>query len=98
MSQRCGARFYPANGETVTPCELPVGHDDQHQGWCLGSCARWSGGAEEHEEYVSGWEDTPRAETRCQYDAGEGPCLVHPCVCPARPCPACAPAVGEDTF
>lgn len=54
----CGARFYPANGETVTPCELPVGHaDEQHRGWCLGSPCRWSGGEVEHEEYVSGWED-----------------------------------------
>ena len=40
----CSARFEPANGETVTPCHLPSGHDGNHEGRCLGSACAWPQG------------------------------------------------------
>ncbi len=41
-SSRCGNRYEPENGEFVTPCHLPSGHDGEHQGYCLGSRCVWS--------------------------------------------------------
>lgn len=38
---RCGATFELANGEHVSPCHLPDGHDGRHEGYCLGSRAVW---------------------------------------------------------
>lgn len=40
----CSARFELANGETVTPCHLPEGHDGNHEGHCLGSVFVWPHG------------------------------------------------------
>ena len=40
----CSARFEPVNGETVTPCHLPSGHDGNHEGRCLGSACAWPQG------------------------------------------------------
>lgn len=46
----CSARFEPANGEAVTPCSLPVGHDGQHEGRCLGSVCTWPQGVTSERE------------------------------------------------
>lgn len=40
----CGAKFELLNGETVTPCHLPYGHEGKHTGTCLGSEVRWPQG------------------------------------------------------
>ncbi len=37
----CRATFTLDNGETVTPCHLPKGHAESHEGWCLGSRCLW---------------------------------------------------------
>lgn len=50
----CGATFALANGEAVTPCHKPDGHDGEHEGWCLGSRAVWNSDEKhtsEEEEY-----------------------------------------------
>lgn len=41
---RCYATFELANQETVTPCHLQLGHEGDHEGWCLGSKANWPRG------------------------------------------------------
>lgn len=48
----CGATTTLHNGESVSPCDLPLGHNEQedwlcgkavlHKGWCLGSRFVWS--------------------------------------------------------
>jgi len=40
----CYATFELANGETVTPCHKPKGHDGDHEGWCLDSRCVWPQG------------------------------------------------------
>jgi hypothetical protein len=49
-SSRCGNRYEPENGEFVTPCHLPSGHDGEHHGYCLGSRCVWSDDASEAAE------------------------------------------------
>jgi hypothetical protein len=39
---KCDATFAPMNGETVSPCHKPAGHEGDHEGYCLGSIAIWS--------------------------------------------------------
>lgn len=46
----CRATFELANGETVTPCCLPQGHQGDHQGSCLGSKCSWPQGCTSEEE------------------------------------------------
>lgn len=47
---KCGATFTPMNGETVTACHKPKGHEGDHEGYCLGSRCVWSGGQHTVEE------------------------------------------------
>lgn len=55
----CGKRINLHNGETVTPCGLPDGHEGDHEGWCLGSKCRWANDTPDEatlgEEPGSGW-------------------------------------------
>lgn len=46
----CGATFELLNGETVTPCRLPAGHEGDHKGTCLGSPCTWGQGMTSEEE------------------------------------------------
>lgn len=60
MGEMCGATFVLANGETVTPCHLPKGHGDCHEGYCLGSRASWMSEKQndsEYEQYIERQED-----------------------------------------
>ena len=49
-TDKCGAVFILANGESVSPCHLPAGHGDRHEGYCLGSRATWTSDLHEDSE------------------------------------------------
>lgn len=49
--KKCKAIIELMNGESVTPCHKERGHEGQHEGYCLGSRAVWTGGRYTNEEY-----------------------------------------------
>lgn len=55
LGVKCGATFTFANGETVSPCQKPDGHTDDHEGICLGSPCRWSSDQKHTSEEEEHW-------------------------------------------
>jgi hypothetical protein len=77
QKETCSARFFPLNGETVTPCHKPIGHEeDEHHGWCLGSLAVWYGGDVTREGDSSVNENQEKIKVPASAYIGERGCVV----------------------
>jgi len=61
----CGATIELDNGESVTPCHKAVGHDGDHEGYCLGSRAVWSSHANTTPSELHGPAACPRLCSGC---------------------------------